>query len=106
MIIVLSSYEIVLWSFSVSDDIRLRVYVLVPAHINLSECECPIQRMCDPHSTKGLSAAFMFHSLPPTPTGTASESRDKDVSAELGEECVTCHELFLLFRFDLVTSLV
>lgn len=94
-----SSYWILLSSFSVSDAICLCVYVCVPTHINLSKCECPIQRMCDPHSTKGLSADFMFHSPPPTPTSAASKSQDKDVNVELWEECVTCHSLFFFFFF-------
>lgn len=79
------------------------VYVCVPTHINLSKSECDIQRMCDPLSTKGLSAEFMFHSLPPTLTGTASKSQDKNVFAELREECVTCHTFpFLVWSCDMI----
>lgn len=65
-----------------------------PVCVNLSACKWLKQRMCDPFSTKGLSAESMLHSLPPTTTGTGSKSRVRHVCAELEEECVTCHTLF------------
>ena len=56
------------------------ICVSVPTRINLSNCECPTQRMCDSLSTKGLFAEL--HSLPPTPTNAASKSQDKDADGE------------------------
>lgn len=35
--------------------------------------------------------------FPPTPTGTASKSQDRDVCVELREEYVTCHSVLLGF---------
>lgn len=68
-----------------------------------SKYECRINRMSDPLSTKGLSVESVFHPLPPTPTANAaSKSQDKDINAELREECVIV-TVKPFSWFDLVT---
>lgn len=79
-------------TFTVRDAMRL-LWARVPAHVNQCGCQWPIQRMCDPLSTKDPSVGLH---RPSTYSDQRCQEVVGDVRNHLRESCVTPRCLFFL----------